>query len=487
MVAKDIGLEIAYSQFLDSNSEPYLEIYFSLSGNSVDYIQKNPGEFIGGIEVTISVQADSTLAGADRFRLLSPVISDTSSVSEAFIHQSRLSVPQGDIKLMIDITDINEPDETYHFEQPIKVDFDLNSITSSDIIMLEDFHRSDGTGVFSKSGYELIPLVSSGTAYFPEELTKISFYTEFYNTDKQLGSDQPFVLRYYLRDQVKDKDLNEYASFAKHQAGTVTPLLASFNIENLPTGNYELVVELLNREGENVYSLKKFFYRKNNIKPVNLATLSDSVMMESFVSQLGGLDSIFLFIKYLYPISNDNDQRAQDQLLAERNLEDMKKYFYGFWARTDPDNPSLAWQQYHEQVKIVNRYYTTRIRPGYMSDRGRVFLVYGKPTQTDSRKFEPSMPPYEIWQYNDINTPYAVRQNNRIFIFAEFQPSTNDYQLFHSTAIGELSSRRWRYDMALRYNGINGNIDEDMPDQEFGSRTNNNIILNSTGSDRDNR
>lgn len=486
-MAKDIGLEIAYSQFLNPQSEPYLEVYFSLNGNTVDYIEQNPGEFVGGIEVTLSVQSDSTLVGADRFRLLSPVISDTSAVAEAFIHQSRLALPQGDYLLIIDIKDINETEETYHFEQPINVNFDLNTISSSDIIMLEDYRRSENAGVFSKSGYELIPLVNSGTAYYPEELKKISFYTEFYNTNKQLGPEEPFVLKYYLRDQVKNKDLNEYASFAKHDASAVTPLLASFNIENLPTGNYELVVELLNREGENVYSLKKFFYRKNNIRPVNLATLSDSVMMESFVSQLGGLDSIFLFIKYLYPISNDNDQRVQDQLLAERNLEDMKKYFYGFWARTDPDNPSLAWREYHEQVKIVNRYYTTRIRPGYMSDRGRVFLVYGKPTQTDSRKFEPSMPPYEIWQYNDINTPYAVRQNNRIFIFAEFQPSTNDYELFHSTAIGELSSRRWRYDMALRYAGMNGNIDEDMPDSEFGSRTNNNIILNSTGSDRNNR
>ena len=484
---KEIGLEIAYSQFLDADSEPYLEIYFSLNGSSVDYVEQEPGEFIGGIEVTISVKGDSGMLGADRFRLLSPVIKDTSIITDAFIHQSRLAVAQGNIDLVIDIKDINEPEETYHFEQPLKVNFNLESISSSDIIMLEDYRPAEGAGVFSKSGYELIPLVNSGTAYFPEELNKISFYTEFYNTDKQLGRDEPFILKYYLRDQVKQQDLNEYASFARHNTGSVTPLLASFNIEELPTGNYELVIELLNRSGENVYSLKKFFYRKNNLAPVNLATLSDSVMMEAFMSQLGGLDSIFLFIKYLYPISSDNDQRMQDQLLAERNLDEMKKYFYGFWVRTNPDNPGKAWLDYHREVKIVNRYYTTSIRPGYMSDRGRVFLMYGKPTQTDSRRFEPSLPPYEIWQYNDINTPYVVRQNNRIFIFAEFQPSTNDYELFHSTAIGELSSNRWRYDMALRYAGANGNIDEDATAPEFGSRTNNNIILNSTGSDRNNR
>ncbi len=487
LIAKDISLEIAYSQFLNAQSEAYLEVYFSLNGNSVDYVQNESGEFIGGIEVTVKVQKDSVLAGADRFRLLSPAITDTSFVSQAFIHQSRLALPQGDYELVLEIKDINEEEETYRFAQMISINFDLESISSSDIILLEGYEKSENAGVFSKSGYELIPLVTGGTPYYPEELEEISFYTEFYNTEVQLGEEEPFVLKYYLHDPIKKKDFNEYASFARRTSGKVIPLLASFNIASLPSGNYELVIELLDRNGENVYSMRKFFYRKNNIEPVNLASLNDSVRMETFVNQLGGLDSIFLFIQYLLPISSDNDQELQKQLLEERKLEDMKRYFYGFWVRMNPDAPRKAWLEYHRQVKIANRYYKTRIRPGYKSDRGRVFLVYGKPSRTDSRRFEPSLPPYEIWQYDDIRTPYAVAQNNRIFIFAEFQPSTNDYELFHSTAIGELSSNRWRYDMALKYSGMNGNVDDELAAPEFGSRTNNNIILNSTGSDRDMR
>lgn len=485
--AKDISLEIAYSQFLDANSEAYLEVYFSLNGNSVDYILNDDGLFVGGIEVTIKVQQDSMLFGADRFRLLSPAIDDTSNISETFIHQSRLALPLGAYDLILIIEDINEEGEAYQFEQQIEVKFNLDAISSSDVILLEDYKKSNDPGVFSKSGYDLIPLVTSGSAYFPETMEEISFYTEFYNTDKQLGADEPFVLKYYLRDQLRNKELNEYASFARRTANAVTPLLASFNIGNLPSGNYELVIELLNRSGENVYTMKKFFYRKNNNVPMNIATLSDSMMMETFANQLGGLDSIFLFIKYLYPISTDMDHKLQNELLTERNLENMKRYFYGFWARTNPETPRRAWLEYHTQVKIANKYYNTKIRPGYRSDRGRVFLVYGKPSRTDARRMEPSLPPYEIWQYDDIRTPYAVVQNNRVFIFAEFQPSTNDYELFHSTAIGELSSNRWRYDMAMKYSGMNGNIEEDRPGQEFGSRTNNNIILNSTGTDRDNR
>ena len=485
--AKNIGLEIAYSQFLDSQSEPYLEIYFSLNGNTVDYVQNEAGKFVGGIEVTVKIEGDSLMAAGDRFRILSPALDDTSLVTEAFIHQSRLAVPQGTYYLILEIADINEESESYRFEQKIEVNFDLNAISSSDLIMLEDYQKADKPGVFTKSGYELIPMVSSGTSYYPESVETLSFYTEFYNTNVQLGEDEAYILKYYIRDQVKERDLNEFASFARKTSGSITPLLASFNISNLPSGNYELVVELLDRNGDNVYGMKKFFYRKNNVSPINTVALPDSLRMESFINQLGSLDSIYLFIKYLYPISTDNDHRVQDQLLAERDMDKMKSYFYGFWVRMDAENPQEAWLDYHKQVKIANKYYKTRIRPGYKSDRGRVFLVYGKPSRVDNRKFEPSLPPYEIWQYDNIRTPYAAIQNNRIFIFAEFQPSTNDFELFHSTAIGELSSRRWRYDMAMKYSGMNGHIDEDLPDSEFGSRTNNNIILNSTGSDRNNR
>ena len=137
--AKDIGLDISYSQFLDDKSEPYLEIYFNLNGRSVDYVEQEPGKFIGGIEVTISMHTDSAMVAADRFRLLSPVLSDTSNIMDAFIHQSRLAIPQGNYTLLINIEDINERSESYRFEQTVEVKFDLNTISSSDIIMLEGF------------------------------------------------------------------------------------------------------------------------------------------------------------------------------------------------------------------------------------------------------------------------------------------------------------------------------------------------------------
>ena len=256
------------------------------------------------------------------------------------------------------------------------------------------------------------------------------------------------------------------------------------------TGNYELVFEALDKEGKPFASRSQFFYRKNAGPTVTINDLTHADVSGTFVQRLGGLDSLYLFTKYLYPISSDAEQRYQKELLETRDLSKLKTYFYVFWQQKNPQNPEAAWKQYHQNVKIVNDLYTTSLQPGYRSDRGRVYLQYGKPDLVESRKFEPSMPPYEIWQYNQINTPYAVKQTNKMFVFAEFDKSTNDYELFHSTAVGELSSRRWRYDMQLKAGGASGDIDDDADASQrdpFGSRTNDNIIMDGTGSDRQNR
>ena len=76
-----------------------------------------------------------------------------------------------------------------------------------------------------------------------------------------------------------------------------------------------------------------------------------------------------------------------------------------------------------------------------------------------------------------------------MFVFGEFEPSTQEFQLIHSTAIGELQSRDWRRDLYFRAYGGPGTIDPDSDPnaREFGSRTNQNIILGTTGADRINR
>lgn len=486
--AKKIGIEISYAEFMNAKDQSYLELYFALSGSSIDYVENNGG-FSGGVQVTVALMQDSLIVAADKFNIKSPVLQDTSDLAQVYINQVRLPVEPGTYTLSIDLQDLNEPEEKYHIEQGIETALGGEEVAASNIMFLESYSKADAKSQFSKSGYDLVPWVNSGSYYFPQSVDRLNFYMEIYNTAQRLGEDEDYLVKYYLRDADNQQVLNDYASFAKKKAGEVEPILASFNIENLPTGNYELVVEAINKEQEPIISESNFFYRNNPADPISTADYASRDITGTFVDNLGNIDSLYEYIQYLYPISTDGERRLQKNLLAQRDITDMKRYFYTYWAAHSPNNPQQAWKDYYKEVRKANELFGTGIRKGYMSDRGRVFLMYGRPDFIDERISDPNLPPYMIWQYNRINTPYTVQQTNKIFVFAEFNPSTNDYELFHSTAVGELSSRRWRYDMALKYGGANGDIDDDFRSRrdEMGNRFNNNILLNSTGSDRDNR
>ncbi|MGB0978667.1 MAG: GWxTD domain-containing protein, partial [Croceimicrobium sp.] len=300
---------------------------------------------------------------------------------------------------------------------------------------------------------------------------------------------EKFLIKYYLKDESTGKSLSKFGGFARGISAAVNPVLGQIDISELPTGNFLLVVEAINSKGELVIKHENFFYRRNKNFEVLAGSFEDRSISGSWVDMIGNLDSIVKFVDFLYPISSEGEQALQESLLQEGNESKLKKYFYAFWQERKPLAPQEAWQAYHREVRIANKLFSSGLSQGYKSDRGRVYLMYGKPSLEERRDMEPNMPPYIIWQYDNITTNYTVPQNNRIFIFGEFEPSTRIYKLIHSTAIGEINSPDWKQELYFRAYGGPGTIDpgNDPNQREFGSRANQNIIMGTTGADRRNR
>ena len=74
-------------------------------------------------------------------------------------------------------------------------------------------------------------------------------------------------------------------------------------------------------------------------------------------------------------------------------------------------------------------------REGWKSDRGRVFLMYGEPSEIERFPNQQNTKPYEIWHYNEI-------QGGVIFVFADLTGFSR-YTLVHSTMRGEVSDQNW--------------------------------------------
>ena len=90
-------------------------------------------------------------------------------------------------------------------------------------------------------------------------------------------------------------------------------------------------------------------------------------------------------------------------------------------------------------VKAVDNQFYSAFGKGHQTDRGYVFLKYGKPNKVVSIDDEANTPPYEIWYYDFMQ---KTGQPNVRFIF--YSPMlANEYELLHSTCRGERSNKQW--------------------------------------------
>ena len=255
--------------------------------------------------------------------------------------------------------------------------------------------------------------------------------------------------------------------------------MGEFNIENLATGNYNLVIEVRDQENKLLADKRVFFQRQNKFIPSTPDSIQTTERSATFVNNYKNQDTLKEYIRSLRPISITSEIQFAENLLKEPRLEVMQQYFYNFWFNRNKIDPQIAWKEYHTEVLKVNKEFSTYGIPGYASDRGRVYLKYGPPNSRNSVTTEPSAYPYEIWQYNSLidkslllNNAYN-RQSNRRFVFYNPDLVSNKYILIHSDARGEILNTRWQ--LLLNKRTVQSpNLDDEKIKDNFGGNVDDN-------------
>lgn len=457
-------------KFNNEKKESYIEVFYMISGKSVNYIQKQ--EFLeASVSTTLSIfSLDSNLIFADKYNLVAPNCKDSTEIKD-FIDVQRIPIKEGNYFLVLELSDNNNVENNSRK----KINFSIKSMNKiveiNTIQLIESSSKTISTNKFSKSGFDIIPII--GNYYFPPYRKEIKFYSEIH-TD--IINNEDLLLMYYIESNGKRVPLNKYSSFKKEKAKKIIPLLSSFNIENLPSGNYNLTIEVKNRSLEILDKKSIFFQRNNPISDISLEDIYSIDVSNTFTSKFSDLNVLKQYINALYPISTRSERRYQENQLNLQNLEFMQQYFYSFWKNRDYLAPEQAWNEYLEKINYVNEKFGTLIQKGFETDRGRVYLEYGEANTIDSRINDPNDFPYEIWQYYNLKN-----QNNKIFVFIMENASTNNYSLVHSTATGEIYNEKWIYLVNRVRNQSNFDITGDgiLPNNNnFGEHINSNTIIN---------
>ncbi|MBP6871050.1 MAG: GWxTD domain-containing protein [Bacteroidales bacterium] len=437
MQSKTLQAYLNYTVFNVPGKGPFIETYLSVEGKSVFYMPNESGQFQGKIEVTFIFRQGEEIKEFDKYQLFSPVVSDTAAIDFSFIDQQRYFIPEGEYEMEIMIADLNTGKKPFSATQPVTINFDDKAACFSGVQFVKSFSPSSQQNILTKGGYDLVPLVYN---FYPESTNKLIYYTEIYNSDKALGPGEKFLNVTMIRSFETENTLKEFVTYRKFDAGPVVPVFGEFDISRLPSGNFLLVFQVKNRQNEVIAENKMFFQRSNPNIQFSLDDLATIDVNATFASRITNADTLQEFINCLDPIATELEKNFIYKQAKLADLKTKQQFFYNFWSSRDMINPETAWKDYYGQVQVVNKAYKTQISKGYDTDRGRVYLKYGPPNIISENYNEPSSYPYEIWHYYEL----GGNQRNKKFVFYTQNIITNNFQLLHSDAIGEIQNYKWQ-------------------------------------------
>ena len=458
--AKNLQAHFAFSTFFAPGNGPYVETYLNVTGASANYAKTSTGQFQASIEVSIIYKQLETVKYFDKYNLLSPEIPDTLKSLFNFTDLKRVSLPDGAYTMVLTIKDKNNPGaKPYELKQDITLSYLTNVIAISDIELLNDFKASASESPVVKNGYELDPLVAN---FYDKNNNELKLYAEIYNTSSILGKD-PYLLNYHIETFETKKIIESQSISSRKNSEPVSILLTQLDISTLPSGNYNVVVEVRNRNNELLAVKQTFFQRSAPVEEIASANgdFTSRNIANTFASQITNKDTLAEYIRCLWPISSPNENTFAMNQLELADLTIMQQFFYDFWIKRDAQNPSKAWIDYKIQVDLADQFYHAVNKKGYMTDRGRVYLQYGPPNHIAQQYNEPNSFPYEIWQYYK-----AKKESNRKFVFGLFSLADSDFRLIHSDASGELYDRQWELLLQKRLNSVT-NIDQNKPKNDY--------------------
>ena len=104
-------------------------------------------------------------------------------------------------------------------------------------------------------------------------------------------------------------------------------------------------------------------------------------------------------------IISDTERAAFLKLTTD---EEREKFIEQFWQRRDPKQPGTVENEFKEEhfrrIAFANEHYRTPLgTPGWKSDRGRMYIVYGPPDEIDSHPTPREKAyGYETWLYQHV-------------------------------------------------------------------------------------
>lgn len=430
----ELGFEFDYARFKYDTNSVYMEFYYELNPTGMSIQSTNLGELseaIVHIEMK-NIDVDTFFINKD-WKISHFAKNQNEEQLKSYTGVIGFVVPKGNYSLLVNAYDSRNPSFHKTIREKILVSpFKDDKYSISDIQIATNIKKDgvDTNSIFYKNTLEVIP---NPSMICTDKMPVLFYYAELYNL-KLENPDANFKLHKILFNSVGTKVYEQVRTIKQSPNSFVE--IGAINLSKYPTDSYNLVLSLVDSKTNQAYvSAKRFYFYNTKFADTLSKNIVNRGMLgsEFAIYDNNECDKMFSQIKYIATQKEIDQYKKLDSLNAKR------EFLYNFWKQRDPD-PSTPVNEFKEdymkRVEYANKNFGLYTKEGYLTDRGRVYLMYGEPDQRDFYPSESNMKPYEVWFYNQI-------EGGVTFIFGDVTGFGN-YELLHSTKRGEVKDEYWQ-------------------------------------------
>ncbi|MBA3829429.1 MAG: GWxTD domain-containing protein [Taibaiella sp.] len=454
-------------------ANPYIEAAWQIDPRSVQFRKTAQDTWGATLRTDILFKNEAGLIVREDHYLLKPTpqANLVKAAGQVLMDLRRYTLQPGFTTMQLKLTDLNDSLRPYLYTDTFTINPSAGSVYYSGLQLLDTIYNNNATGVFQKNNRQQIPMT---TDFFDTNRNVLHYYTELYNADLIPKDDQPVAQVVFISKRAGESPVLNLAQKDTVLYQPVQPVSGTLNIYGLPSGNYYLNVTMANKDKVTIGTQSLPFQRLNNRKletnelySGNFDTAfqrldvfnADKTFVGKFTTQQ--LKAILIMLR---PVATPAEEQAIRAFAKSPDNDYMRYFIYNHFAEIDKKAPEKEWQKFADRVREVNKLYGNTSTAGYATDKGYIYMKYGKPDEDIAVQSERGAVPYELWQYNNINHKY----NNVVFLFYQPDNLMNSYRLLHATIPVEARNPNWR--TLININGSNQSEPNSTAEQYIGNR-----------------
>ena len=413
----------------------FLQVYTMIQRNSLDFRQTDD-MLTAKYSLTVEIiRDDSSLASWTYDRTSRAASADEITPTQKIPEEASFRIRPGKYTIEVSVTDENISETRRREMEVVIQDFTGDKLAVSDLEFATKIERAgDASGPFTKRQLLVIP---NADRIFGEDLITAYYYLEIYNLCLDSLGKEYTVIRSILDQNRKCVKTLPDKTRPQNASSVVEADLLS--CATLSTGSYYLIIAVIDGcTGERIEVEKPFwvFKQGEELKPEPALTYG---VLEEKIENLSE-EEAKQEIEYLCFITS----RSENKVIKKLELSGYKNFLLNFWRNRDMTGEMRF--KYLTRVDVVNERYSTPMRKGWKTDRGRVLIVYGEPDMVERKNFELSGGDSEVWYYYQI-------EGGIIFVFYDLK-GIGDLQQVYSTKRGEYIDAGWVKEMEERSQGL---------------------------------